>query len=236
MNVWLCQQVSVLRECVNNAPYNQQLCLISALLFTLSLPIYLFVPTSLMGKIFVGIFFGTYIADHMWRNRYPALKRWITEREYRYQVVALYERFCNASRPDKIYSVGVPVLMLIGITAAVSRSLLLLKIGLSIGYGVCILGFIDEVLHEWYPALKQKPGMGYIFLAMNFILGVAAYALAYEYINFLTGVAPNNFVNALTVFSMVAIVPVWMMTIGMMAAVMVMGSMVGLPVIDILLR
>jgi hypothetical protein len=50
--------------------------------------------------------------------------------------------------------------------------------------------------------------MGYIFLAMNFILGVAAYALAYEYINFLTGVDPGNFLKALTVFTAVAIVPV----------------------------
>jgi hypothetical protein len=53
---WVRQRIPVLREHFYNASHIDQLCLITALLFTLSLPIYLFVPTSLMGKIFAGIF------------------------------------------------------------------------------------------------------------------------------------------------------------------------------------
>jgi hypothetical protein len=69
MNMWVCQQISVLRERFYNtshwvrqripmlleafydAPHIQQLCLITAMLFTLSLPVYLFVPTSLMSVL-----------------------------------------------------------------------------------------------------------------------------------------------------------------------------------------
>jgi hypothetical protein len=87
MSAWGRQQISVLRERFYNASHFDQLCLIIAPLFMLSLPIGLFAPPSLMGKIWAGIFFGTWIVDHMWHNRYPALKRWITEREYRRQVV-----------------------------------------------------------------------------------------------------------------------------------------------------
>jgi hypothetical protein len=35
-----------------------------------------------MGAIFTGIFFGTLIVDFFWRDRIPALKRWIAETEH----------------------------------------------------------------------------------------------------------------------------------------------------------
>jgi hypothetical protein len=54
------------------------ICLLSAL----SLPFYLFIPTSLMEKIAVGIFFGPLIVFYLWRNRYPVLKQWIAETEH----------------------------------------------------------------------------------------------------------------------------------------------------------
>jgi hypothetical protein len=240
---WVRRRILVLRKRFYNASHIEQVWLIIGLLYTLSLPFYLFVPTSLMEKISAGIFFGPLIVHYLWRDRYPAIMRWIREREYRRQMSVLCERFCQASRPNKFYSVGVAVIMLLvpiillaaaHLRLAPSLSFLLLMIVASISYGVCTLGFIDEVWHEWYPALKQKPGMGYIFLAMNFILGVAAYALAYEYINFLTGVDPGNFLKALTVFTAVAIVPVWTMGIAMIASIIAIGSMVALPVIDML--
>jgi hypothetical protein len=72
----------VLREHFYNAAHIDQFLWITALLFTLSLPIYLFISASLMGEIFTGIFFGTLIVDYLWRDRYPALKRWIVETEH----------------------------------------------------------------------------------------------------------------------------------------------------------
>ena len=113
MKTWICQQILVLRKCFYNAshwvrqripvlrehfydePHFNQILLVIGLLFMISLPTLLFVPWSLLDKIWMGIFFGTFIVDHIWHNRYPALKRWITEREY----VTLYKRFlqCIAS-------------------------------------------------------------------------------------------------------------------------------------------
>jgi hypothetical protein len=107
---------------------------------------------------------------------------------------------------------------------------------LCIGYSLCTLGFIDQVCHEWYPALKQKPGMKYVFLAMNFIIGIAAYASAYGYINSVTGVDPGNFIKALGIFTVVTMGPAWMMTVATMAAVMAMASMMAMPILDILSR
>jgi hypothetical protein len=100
MNMWVRRQISVLRECFSNASHwvrqripvrrerfhnashIDQLLLITVVLFMLSLPIYLFVPTSRMGEIFTGILFGTLIVDYLRRERYPALKRWIAETEH----------------------------------------------------------------------------------------------------------------------------------------------------------
>jgi hypothetical protein len=232
MDVWVRQLMSVLREHFYHESHFNQILLVNGLLFMISLPTLLFVPWSLLNKIWMGIFFGTFIVDHIWHNRYPALKRWIIEREY----VTLCKRFYNASRPDESYSVGILLLVVVTMTASISRSLLLFKIGLCIGYGICTLGFIAQAWHEWYPALKQKWGISYVVIATNLILGVAAYALACEYINRLTGVNPDNFIKALTVFTTFAMVPVWMMTIAIMAAAMAIVSIMGLPVIDILSR
>ena len=238
MNGWVRQQSSGLYEHFANESHFNQLILINGLLFMLSLPILLFAPMSLLHKIWAGIFFGTFIVDHLWRNRYPALKKWIAEREYRRQAVALYERFYHASRPDKMYSVGTSLMLVffLPMAALARHSLLPAMIVLCIGYSLCTLGFIGQVCHEWYPALKQKPCTKYVFLAMNFIVGIPAYASAYGYINRVTGVDPGNFTYALGIFTAVAMVPAWMMTIAIMAAVMAMASMVVLPVIDILSR
>jgi hypothetical protein len=82
MNMWVRRQISVLRECFHNAPHIDQLLLITILLFTLSLPIYLFVSMPPMGVIFTGIFFGILMIDFLRRERYPALKRWIIDTEH----------------------------------------------------------------------------------------------------------------------------------------------------------
>jgi hypothetical protein len=92
---WVRQRIPVLRDHFHNASRIDQLCWVTALLFTLSLPIYLFIPTSRMGEIIAWIFFSTWIVDHLWRNRYPAFKRWITEKEYSRQAMALYERLAH---------------------------------------------------------------------------------------------------------------------------------------------
>jgi hypothetical protein len=245
MNLLVRQKISVLREHFYNASHFDQIWMIIILLFVLSLPFYLFVSASLMGEIFVGIFFGVWIIDHLWRNKCPAFKRWIAEKEYRRQILVLWEHFYQSSRPNKLYSVGVgvfmPLLLLILLVAVhlhlvPSLRLLLFWIMVSIIYSICTLGFIDEVCHEWYPSLKQKPGIRYTFLTINFILGIAAYALAYEYINFLTKVDPGNFIKALIIFTTIAMVPVWTIGIAMMAGVIAIGSMIALPVIDILSR
>ena len=52
-------------------------------------------------------------------------------------------------------------------------------------------------------------------------------------LNSLTGVNPDNFIKALAVFTSFAMVPVWMMTIAIMAAAMAIVSIMGLPVINI---
>jgi hypothetical protein len=238
MNGWIRQQMSVLREHFVNESHFDQLLLINGLLFMLSLPILLFAPMSLLHKIWAGIFFGTFIVNHLWRNRYPALKRWIAEKEYRRQAMALYERFYHASRPDKMYSVGTSLMLLffLPMAALAPHSLLPAMIVLYIGCSLCTLGFIDQVCHKWYPALKQKPGMKYVFLAMNFIIGIAAYASAYGYINRVTGVDPGNFIKALAIFTAATMVPAWMIASAIMAAVMALASMMALPVLDILSR
>jgi hypothetical protein len=92
-------------------------------------------------------------------------------------------------------------------------------------------------MDKWYPALKQKPYMTYVFLpVMNFILVIWAYALAYKYINSLIGIDAGNFAKALGIFTAFAMVPAWMMTIAIMAAVMAMVSMMAMPVLDTLSR
>jgi hypothetical protein len=103
MNMWVRRQISVLRECFSNAshwvrqripvlrerfhnaPHIDQLLLITILLFTLSLPIYLFVSMPPMGGNFHRDFFsvfGILMIDFLWRERYPALKRWIIDTEH----------------------------------------------------------------------------------------------------------------------------------------------------------
>jgi hypothetical protein len=238
MNGWVRQQMSGLHEHFANESHFNQLILINGFLFMLSLPILLFAPMSLLHKIWTGIFFGTFFIDHLWRNRYPALKRWIAGKEYRRQAVALYERFCHASRPEKMYSIGTSLMLVffLPMAALAPHSLLPAMVVLCIGYSLCTLAFIDEVYHEWYPALKQKPGMMYVFLAMNFLVGIPAYASAYGYINRVTGVDPGNFTYALGIFTAVAMVPAWTMTIAIMAAVIMMASMMALPVLNILSR
>ena len=56
--------------------------MITIVLSTLSLPIYLFVPISRIGEISAGIFFVILLVDFLRRERYPALKRWIAETEH----------------------------------------------------------------------------------------------------------------------------------------------------------
>jgi hypothetical protein len=79
---WVHQQIPTLREWYYNTSDINQLIVISATLFMLILPLYLFVPMPPMGAIFTGIFFGTGIVRFLWRERYPALKRWIIETEH----------------------------------------------------------------------------------------------------------------------------------------------------------
>jgi hypothetical protein len=158
MNGWVRQQMSGLHEHFANESHFNQLILINGFLFMLSLPILLFAPMSLLHKIWTGIFFGTFFIDHLWRNRFPALKRWIAGKEYRRQAVALYERFCHASRPEKMYSIGTSLMLVffLPMAALAPHSLLPAMVVLCIGYSLCILAFIGEVYHEWYPALKQN--------------------------------------------------------------------------------
>ena len=54
---WVRQRIPTLREWYYNAPRIHQLMVISTMLFTLSLPLYLFVSMPPMGVIFSGIFF-----------------------------------------------------------------------------------------------------------------------------------------------------------------------------------
>jgi hypothetical protein len=51
-----------------------------------------------------------------------------------------------------------------------------------------------------------------------------------------TGVDPGNFIKALGIFTVVTMVPAWMMTVAIIAAVMAMASMMAMPVLDILSR
>jgi hypothetical protein len=68
---WVRQRIPVLRDHFHNASRIDQLCWVTALLFTLSLPIYLFIPTSRMGEIIAWIFFSTWISGilHSSKNR-----------------------------------------------------------------------------------------------------------------------------------------------------------------------
>lgn len=76
------QQVLVMRELyANDSPFNKFLLLIGFIFILLS-PIRLFVPKEQFDKILGLIFFGSCIVYFLWRDRYPALKRWIAETEH----------------------------------------------------------------------------------------------------------------------------------------------------------
>jgi glutathione S-transferase len=79
---WVREQIPVLREHFHNVRRIDQIFLITLVLSILSLPIYFFVPISRLGEVTTGIFFGILIVDFLWRERYPALKRWIAETEH----------------------------------------------------------------------------------------------------------------------------------------------------------
>jgi hypothetical protein len=79
---WVRQQIPTLRERFHNASRIDQLLWITAALFILCLPIYLFVQMPPMGATLTGIFFGVLMVNFLWRDRYPALKRWIAETEH----------------------------------------------------------------------------------------------------------------------------------------------------------
>lgn len=239
MNRWVGQRLSVLHEVFTNESHFSKLLLIIGFLFMLSLPIRLFVPESVLHTIWGVIFFGTFVVDHLWHDRFPALKRWIAEKEYRRQAMAWYERFCHASRPDKMYSVGTSFMLLFFLPMVVlaPHSRLPAMIVLCIGYSLCTLGFIDQACHEWYPSLKQKPSMKYVFLpVMTFILGIWAYGVAFEYINSLTGVPADNFMKALGIFTAFVMVLAWIMAIAIIAGVMMIVSIVAIPALSILSR
>jgi hypothetical protein len=65
---WVRQQIPTLREWYYNTSDINQLIVISATLFMLILPLYLFVPMPPMGAIFTGIFFGTGIVRILLAN------------------------------------------------------------------------------------------------------------------------------------------------------------------------
>jgi hypothetical protein len=89
MNMWVCRQITVLRDCFSNvsrlirqqipilrglfaneSPFNK-LILIIGFLFLLSYPISLFVPKEQLDKILALIFFGSCIVYFLWRERIP---------------------------------------------------------------------------------------------------------------------------------------------------------------------
>jgi hypothetical protein len=93
---------------------------------------------------------------------------------------------------------------------------------------VCSLAFIHWVWRRAYPAFQHKlgpTGMRYVHRALLMVTGGLAAVFAHQYLNTLTGVAPDNFPKAFLALTTFALAPASIFTIALTAALIGFGFM-----------